>query len=65
MQKRNYNYGRAGDNEGAQPYLKLHCFLIDNIVEEMSIGLGLVKYQIYYKNLQRGRGNRVISRQKN
>jgi len=30
----------------------------------MSIGLGLVKYQIYYKNLQRGRGNRVIPRQK-
>jgi len=38
--------------------------LIDDIVEEMSIGLGLVKYQIYYQNLQRGRGNRVISRKK-
>lgn len=33
--------------------MKLHCFLIDDIVEEMSIGLGLVKYQIYRKNLQR------------
>jgi len=35
-------------------YLKLHGFLIDDIVKKMSIGLGLVKYYIYYNNLQMG-----------
>lgn len=45
-------------------YLKLQGFLIDDIVEEMSIGLGLVKYQIYYNNLQKGRGKQEFQNKK-